>query len=497
MPRRAPREEFVDQRLRLLPTTREALFGRGRRPRSLEREEPSDELERVVGPHRVGRERLEEVTPRVRPTATLDDVACLIEVVEDRVRVGDELAGEAAQQLVDGCGIVLRRVAEEHVLLGRHHHEEVSATALLDVLHQHARRVGAEVRRVGARVVPHRDDERSRQLRDALVPAADGAAVHVVALAAVAALHSVQRLMVLPASYDGVGQHAGACDATRDGQLERGGLQHRRGLTYLKCVHLLLRDVLATHRAHHDDGGRALLDDFTGVLADAVECVEPLALHVLRQHLDDDARQLLGQRLTARRLRALVSLHRRRGQRGGRVVGARSHQRRDDVHRQLLRRGEMSLALLPDEAGLELPHLLEHRDVQPLVLVALGLGVLARGLRHGLVGDGARPVDLGLAARTLELGNALMQVAVGRCGHGPSVSHSSRQCKRGTRFFSSRVTPVSNCESAAASMRTDVVPDAPSGTTKSARCSRFVSRQKPVLSHHSTFTRVGRFPTKT
>lgn len=93
----APGEEFVDERLRLGFALRQSRLGGRRGPRPLEREESPDELERVACPHRVGRERLEEVPPRVRPAAALDDVAGLVEVVEDRVRVGHQLAGRTTE----------------------------------------------------------------------------------------------------------------------------------------------------------------------------------------------------------------------------------------------------------------------------------------------------------------------------------------------------------------------------------------------------------------
>ena len=109
---------------------------------------------------------------------------------------------------------------------------------------------------------------------------------------------------------------------------------------------------------------------FAEVLADAVEGVEPRLLHLERHHLDDDARQLLGQRLAARRLRPLVRGHLG----GGRRLRFDGHDELQQLRqRQLLLAPDEALALLADEACLEFPVRFEERHVDALVFVALGL----------------------------------------------------------------------------------------------------------------------------
>ena len=123
--------------------------------RPLELEESLDVRESLAGLLPVGLQRLEEVAPRVRPAADLDDLAGLVEVVVDGVGVGDQVALVAFQPLVHGGLVVLEGVVEEHVLLRRGDDPEVACVALVDILHQDAGGVGAQVGR-GQGVLPHR-----------------------------------------------------------------------------------------------------------------------------------------------------------------------------------------------------------------------------------------------------------------------------------------------------------------------------------------------------
>jgi hypothetical protein len=75
------------------------------------------------------------------PTGYLDDVAGLVQVVIDGVRVGDEIAFVAAEESVDRFAVVFRRVGIKHVPLGRDEHEEVSVAAFLFVPSWPRRRV--------------------------------------------------------------------------------------------------------------------------------------------------------------------------------------------------------------------------------------------------------------------------------------------------------------------------------------------------------------------
>lgn len=65
--------------------------------------------------------------PRVGPAARLQHGHVAVEMFVDRVGVGDEHAAVAREHLVHRRAVVLRRVAEEHVTLRRHHYEEVAA----------------------------------------------------------------------------------------------------------------------------------------------------------------------------------------------------------------------------------------------------------------------------------------------------------------------------------------------------------------------------------
>ena len=56
-------------------------------------------------------------------------VAARVEVVVDRVRVGDEVAAVAGEHVVDGVAVVAARVLEEHVPLRRDEHPEVARAA--------------------------------------------------------------------------------------------------------------------------------------------------------------------------------------------------------------------------------------------------------------------------------------------------------------------------------------------------------------------------------
>jgi hypothetical protein len=67
----------------------------------------------------------------VSPAGDLDERAALVEVVEDGVRVGDEVALVSVEQTVDRGRVVLGGVLEEHVPLGRDDDPEVAASAFL------------------------------------------------------------------------------------------------------------------------------------------------------------------------------------------------------------------------------------------------------------------------------------------------------------------------------------------------------------------------------
>jgi hypothetical protein len=114
-------------------------------------------------------------------------------------------------------------------------------------------------------------------------------------------------------------------------------------------------------------------------VADALEGVEPFALDIVGEHLDLDARQLLGQRLAASRLLPLV-LANRLARRGFVHYRSLAEQRRQHGHRQLRVVVAEPLGLLPEQSELELAALLEHLQV-----VARKLNVVLERFEIGLL----------------------------------------------------------------------------------------------------------------
>jgi hypothetical protein len=209
-------------------------------------------------------------------------------VVVDRVRVGDQVALVAREQLVDAGAVVPRRVVEDDVPPGRHQHPEMPVAALLRRTHEHARRVRAEVR-LRERVPAHRVDDRLGKIRQLSVPAADRRARELDAVAREDALDAVQRLVVLPAPHDRVGEQSRARKPALDRQLRHVGDQHLRR----PVPQPVLARKLRPPRHHHDAGRRAALERLRHLLADPVELLETLLLHVERDQLDLDPREVL------------------------------------------------------------------------------------------------------------------------------------------------------------------------------------------------------------
>ena len=52
------------------------------------------------------------------PTRDLDHVTVSVEVLVDGVRIGDEVAGVAFEQLVDGQAVVRAGIAVKHLFFG-------------------------------------------------------------------------------------------------------------------------------------------------------------------------------------------------------------------------------------------------------------------------------------------------------------------------------------------------------------------------------------------
>ena len=151
----APGEEGVDEGPRLLSTGLLALLARRRGDRAFDSIQPADQRERVLGPDRVRAERLVEVSPSVGPAPDLDHVAVFVEVIVDRVGIGDEMALVAGEQAIDGLAVVPVRVPVEDVPLGRDEHPEVGPAALcgagIRVVEQGAELLATHPRRPGER----------------------------------------------------------------------------------------------------------------------------------------------------------------------------------------------------------------------------------------------------------------------------------------------------------------------------------------------------------
>ena len=172
---------------------------------------------------RVRRQRLEEVASAVRPAADLDDRARLVEVVVDDVRVGDEIALVAGQELSTASAVVARASTRRaRACSGATSTQKCAAPAPL--LGASTSTPVASVHRYGCRerVLVHRVDQRPRELGQLLVPAADRRAWPARAPRArrcpssrCSGRWSCQR------AHDRVGQHARAGEAARDRQLRR------------------------------------------------------------------------------------------------------------------------------------------------------------------------------------------------------------------------------------------------------------------------------------
>jgi hypothetical protein len=175
----------------------------------------------------------------MRPAIDFDDVARHVQVVIDGVRIADEIALVAGEHSVDRIARMLGRVLEEHVAPRRDEHPEVTDAALLWMLHQHARRIGAQVRLLEG-IAPHRGNEWSGELGELRVPTAHRRARQRQALAPVYALESMQRLMILPALDDRVREHARPGKAFGDRQLDgRGDVHLGRGVALALFGHEL------------------------------------------------------------------------------------------------------------------------------------------------------------------------------------------------------------------------------------------------------------------
>ena len=298
-------------------------------------------------------------------------------------------------------------------------------------LHEHPGRVGAEIR-LAERLGVHGLDDRPGQIGQLRVPAADRGAGQRQTVPRVDALEAVERLVILPAADDRVGQHARAGPAAQDGQIGRIADQH----LHRPLARRVLGDELRPDHPHDDARGAAALEHFAHLFPDAAEVFEPALLHLERDQLDVDAREMRGQRLAAARRRPLVGADPPR--RGGLRRAVLREEGLDERERELaLVRGD-AFGLLAEQPPLELLVVFPQLLVEGLVLIAGG----------GRGGEGL-----------FELGHACEEV-VRRCRHGGGHSRLSVECKRCVGARSPRPavpgagTPCSRRASAAPSMRT-------------------------------------------
>ena len=146
---------------------------------------------------------------------------------------------------------------------------EVPMATPLRGLHEHPGRVGAEVR-LAERLGVHGLDDRPGQIGQLRVPAADRRPGQRQTVPRVDALEAVQRLVILPAAHDRVGQHPRAGPAAQDGQVGRIADQHLDR----PLARRVLGDELRPDHPHDDARGAAALEHFAHLFPDAAEVFE-------------------------------------------------------------------------------------------------------------------------------------------------------------------------------------------------------------------------------
>ena len=227
-----------------------------------------------------------------------------------------------------------------------------------------------------------------------------------------------------------------------------------------KAVALLGDEFRADH-LDDDRRGRAALEHLAHLGADTVELIEPLALHVERDELDLDTRQVVGQRLSPGRRAPGVCADRLRCRRRWSV---RPEQGAEEPEGELAVVQREPLSLLAAEAVLELRIRLAQ------LLVEMPIAVALRG--HG--GErGVEPRDLGRErgdrprrlSRRLRHGPTLYPIGPAR-SRQLAYMHVVRRAGRGGTG-----TPSRRRASAAPSMRTPGASPA-AGRRKRASCSR-------------------------
>jgi hypothetical protein len=68
-----------------------------------------------IGPARIGLKRFVEVSSQVSPASTFNDTAIDIKMFVNGMGIGNKHTLVAAQEFVDGSGIMFGRIAKQHV----------------------------------------------------------------------------------------------------------------------------------------------------------------------------------------------------------------------------------------------------------------------------------------------------------------------------------------------------------------------------------------------
>jgi hypothetical protein len=117
------------------------------------------------------------------------------------------------------------------------------------------------------RVDVHCRDQGFDQIGQLDVPSAHRRTIEIEAFTPEDPLHPMQRQVILPALDDGIGEKAGASDTAWNRKLRGLGHQHCGA----ECLTLALADELGFDHLDHNGRGRAPLDHFAALTADALE----------------------------------------------------------------------------------------------------------------------------------------------------------------------------------------------------------------------------------
>src|SRR4051794_23552686 len=209
-------------------------------------------------------------------------------MIIDDVRVSDEVAAIALEQLGCGIGVVRLRELEQHVLFWRDQHPEMAVFAALRGLHEDASGIGTQIRRL-ERISLHRLNQGRRELGEHDVPLRQRGAGELEPVPSEDPFLSMQRLMIAPAFNDGLGEQSGPGDALWNWQREWVSDAHRR----LERLLVSFAYELLAHDLDEYARSRSSLQHTSRLLPDNVERIEALTLDLGRDELDVNARPVI------------------------------------------------------------------------------------------------------------------------------------------------------------------------------------------------------------